>query len=64
MAALVLRALDGRIIKLVEDGSPVMELKDDSWVPAKGIPVAAIRESRPLRDDEIEDLVAKGILSR
>jgi|GEM_PF-5323126 len=63
----VSRLKDGRLYAVLRDSqgnSAPRVLEGDSWVDAEGLGQDALAESRPLRSEEIWELVSKGILTR
>jgi hypothetical protein len=62
----VSRLKDGRLFTVLHDsdGNPMPRiLKDDCWIEAD-IGREMLAESKPLRSEEIWELVARGILTR
>lgn len=62
---LVSRLSDGRILWLRRsaEGGPVV-LEGSTWAPAEGVTFGMGTDSKPLRAEEIDDLVSRGILPR
>jgi hypothetical protein len=59
---LVSKLKDGRLLWLAREEPKV--LIDGSWIPAVGVTFGSATESKPLSDDEIRDLMSKGMLPK
>lgn len=63
----VSRLKDGRLFTIMHDknGNPLPKvLENNGWVEAKGIDESILADSKPLKSEEIWELVSKGILTR
>lgn len=59
---LVSRLFDGRLCWLRHSDGMALVFEDGSWVPAKGLTVGAVTESKPLSNEDISELISQGIL--
>ncbi len=63
----VSRLKDGRLFTILRgpNGNPLPRvLEKDCWVEAEGIGQDVLKDSKPLTDKEVWELVSKGILTR
>jgi hypothetical protein len=63
----VSRLKDGRLFTVMHDknGNPLPQvLENDCWVEARGIDDDVLADSKPLKNEEVWELVSKGILTR
>ncbi len=64
---IVSRLKDGRLFTVMRDpdGNPLPRvLENNCWVEAKDIGDDILADSKPLKSEEVWELVSKGILSR
>jgi len=64
---IVSRLKDGRLFTVMRDpdGNPLPRvLENNCWVEAKDIGDDILSDSKPLKSEEVWELVSKGILSR
>ena len=63
---IVSRLKDGRLFTVMRDktGKALPRiLKDDCWIDAKDVTPEDIENSKPLKSEEVWELVSKGLLS-